>query len=82
MGSAMIELGPVTGATVEIRTLSGQFITSAITKNDGTFDYAIPTNMRSIVNNNDLLVITSTGGTDTDPADTGNPSAQNAVRVQ
>ena len=70
----MIELGPVSGALVEIRTLDGQLITTARTGSDGTFAYSIPDDKVQFLNQNEFVMIASRDGIDTDPTDTGNPT--------
>lgn len=66
----MIELGPVSGASVDIRTLDGQLITSARTASDGTFSYSIPADKRELMSKNDFVLVESRNGIDTDPTDT------------
>lgn len=77
----MIELGPVSGASVEIRTPTGQLIATATTSSDGTFSYTIPDSMRDTVSQYETLIVTSRNGLDTDPEDTGNPATATARTV-
>lgn len=77
----MIELGPVSGATVEIRTPNGQFITSASTASDGTFSYTIPANMRGLLDQHEVLQVISRNGIDTDPTDSGSPTTATSKTV-
>lgn len=78
----MIELGPVSGASVDIRTLDGQLITSARTASDGTFSYSIPADKRELMSKNDFVLVESRNGVDTDPTDSGNPATSTPRSVQ
>jgi hypothetical protein len=77
----MIELGPVSGASVEIHTPEGQLITTAITNHDGTFSYTIPSSMINTIRQYEVLKVVSRNGTDTDPTDSGNPATATARAV-
>lgn len=64
-GKGIVEAnGPVRDALVTIRAPSGEIITTAQTKDGGVFSYAIPENMRYLLEKYPFLLVESRGGKD------------------
>ncbi|MDD2916566.1 MAG: hypothetical protein PHH70_01840 [Candidatus Gracilibacteria bacterium] len=80
-GKGMIELGPVSGATIEIRTLGGELVTTGTTGPDGTFSYTIPENKRVLLSQNDFFIAEGAKGIDTNSEDTTDMSTATSKPV-